>query len=368
MKLSNLAGLEGLLNLDRQGVDIRPTLLRVITDQYLQTAVHTPDEDRQFTELALRLLDETEIPTRAAVATRLAHHASAPRPIILQLARDVLDVAEPILLHAPGLTPADLETIAAERGPSYAEIIARRGTPQPAEQPASPQASVLRAPVKPQREPAALEIAFAPPLVAEPPPPTSAAAAQSFELCEIFFAAGAEERRLILVTLDHVPIAPDKVRPAMQRNDIWRLESAALQHNSEAVAHDLERALGISRRVARRIVNDELGDPIVVAAKAMALPADVLQRMLLFMNPRVGQSVDRVYQLAALYEEITAEAACHLVEIWQEADPVDSEAPAHEAQWQDTVQSARHALSEISRRQPARTELPPLAPPRRATG
>ena len=100
----------------------------------------------------------------------------------------------------------------------------------------------------------------------------------------------------------------------------------------------------------------------------MALPADVLQRMLLFMNPRVGQSVDRVYQLAALYEDITAEAACHLVEIWQEADPVDSDASAHEAQWQDTVHSARHALSEISRRQPARTELPPLAPPRRATG
>ena len=30
----------------------------------------------------------------------------------------------------------------------------------------------------------------------------------------------------------------------------------------------------------------------------MSLPADVLQRMLLFVNPRVGQSVDRVYELA----------------------------------------------------------------------
>ena len=41
----------------------------MITDQYLQTAVHTPEEERQFTELALRLLDETEIPTRAAGRT-----------------------------------------------------------------------------------------------------------------------------------------------------------------------------------------------------------------------------------------------------------------------------------------------------------
>src|SRR5215471_4039337 len=129
IKLANPAGLESLLNLDREGVDIRPTLLRVITDQYLQTAVHTPDEERQFTELALRLIDETEVATRAAVAKRLAHHPSAPRAVISRLARDVLDVAEPILLHSPCLTPADLDAIAAERGPCYADVIRRRQLP-----------------------------------------------------------------------------------------------------------------------------------------------------------------------------------------------------------------------------------------------
>ena len=360
MKLSNFAGLEGLINLDRQGVDIRPTLLRVITDQYLQTAVHTPDEDLQFTELALRLLDETGIQTRAAVATRLARHAHAPRPIILQLARDVLDVAEPILSHSPCLTPADLDAIAAERGPSYAEIIAkRRRHGQPLQDPAR----------EPTRDTAAtIAAGDAPPVAAETPPATSAAGAQASELCEAFFAADAEERRLILVTLDYVSAVPAKPPAAMQRSDAWRLESAALQHNTEAVVRDLERVLGVSRRLARRIVNDEGGEPIVAAAKAMALPADVLQRMLLFMNPRVGQSVDRVYRLAALYGEITVDAACRLIEIWQEAEPPDAQPVSAEAQWQDTVQSARHALSEISRRQQTGRDLPPIAPPRRATG
>ncbi len=47
----------------------------------------------------------------------------------------------------------------------------------------------------------------------------------------------------------------------------------------------------------------------MVAAKAMDLPADVLQRLLLFMNPWVGQSVDRVYELAELYGEISVDAA-----------------------------------------------------------
>ena len=129
-------GFEGLFDLDRKGVDIRPTLLRVLTDQYLQSPVHSPDDVRHYTELAMRLLDETDIATRAAVSVRLAPHACAPRSIMLQLARDVLDVAEPVLLHSPVLTPADCDAIVAERGGCYAEILTRRGKPAPAPEPA----------------------------------------------------------------------------------------------------------------------------------------------------------------------------------------------------------------------------------------
>src|SRR5712671_5678996 len=141
LKWANITGLEGLFNLNQQGIDIRPTLLRVITDQYLQTSVHTTDEERQFTELAMRLLDETEIATRAAVAKRLAPHVYAPRPIILQLARDVLEVAEPVLLQSPCLTPEDLSAIAAERGASCAHVIARRVMPQESKSADRPQAT-----------------------------------------------------------------------------------------------------------------------------------------------------------------------------------------------------------------------------------
>jgi hypothetical protein len=152
----------------------------------------------------------------------------------------------------------------------------------------------------------------------------------------------------------------------MQRTDIWRLESAALQHNTEAVVRDLERALGISRRQARRIVNDEMGEPTVVAAKAMELPADVLQRMLLFMNPRVGQSVDRVYELAGLFGDISAEAARRLIAIWRDADPPDAQPAKHDAAWQEAVDHARAALSDITRRAPARKEAPALHSSERA--
>jgi hypothetical protein len=387
MKLPNLAGLEGLLDLDRRGVDIRPTLLRVITDQYLLGRTHTPDEERQFTELALRLIGETDVATRAAVAARLAPHACAPRPIVLQLARDVLAVAEPILRLSPQLTGADLAAIAAERGPSHAAVIARRGQPDP-----SPPAAAAPPP-SPPREPAAPPARTTMPAREGPPtrrvtdtlrarfdfaglaakspaatlkPAEPSAGAGAAELCELFYAAGPLERRLILMSLDYLPTSPPELPGAMQRTDIWRLESAALQHNTEAVVRDLERSLGISRRQARRIVNDEMGEPTVVAAKAMELPADVLQRMLLFMNPRVGQSVDRVYELAALFGDISVEAARRLIAIWRDADPPDAQPAKHDAAWQEAVDHARAALSDITRRAPTRKEAPALAPGERA--
>ncbi len=79
MKTPTLSSLNGLADIGlRSGVDMRPTLIRVLTDLYVQKLTHTPDEERHYTELALRLLDGVDVPTRAAVAARLAKHLSPP--------------------------------------------------------------------------------------------------------------------------------------------------------------------------------------------------------------------------------------------------------------------------------------------------
>jgi len=132
------ASLEGLLDHgQRDGFDIRPTLLRVLTDLYLQKPAHPPDDERYYTELALRLIGSTDVPARAAVAERLAPYPAAPRAVILRLARDVIDVAGPILRHSPCLTAADLELIMVDCGSAHAAIIAMRLRP-PAPQADSP--------------------------------------------------------------------------------------------------------------------------------------------------------------------------------------------------------------------------------------
>jgi hypothetical protein len=381
MKLPNLAGFEGLIDLDRRGVDIRPTLLRVLTDQYLHRRIHTLDEERQYTELTLRLLDETDVPARAAVATRLAAHPNAPRAIILRLARDLLAVAEPVLRSSPQLAPADLDAIARDRGPTYAAIIAERTssrpTPHSASHPSTPPTVArpnemqrqAQRPTPPQRQAppvsasrtdgctavgAAVE-ANTPNVKPGMKPdlqPDMTPAMDAKELSGLFFAADSLERRLILISLEYLPTAAPNLPMVMQQGDIWRLESSALQHKTEAVLRELERALGISRRTALRVVEDDSGEPIVAAAKAMELPADVLQRILLFMNPRVGQSVDRVYELAGLYADITVDAARRLIGIWRDADPPDLRTAKHAALWQDAVEQARTALSDITRRVP----------------
>src|SRR5262249_55405444 len=146
---------------------------------------------------------------------------------------------------------------------------------------APPAAAVAPAePVKPT-EPVVAQTPDAAPAPAAPASPAPVAERtdpkpdrEAQELCELFFAADAFERRLILTSLPYLPHTPPKLPATLQHTDAWKLESAALQHKTDAVVHELKRMLGVSHKQARRIVTDEMGEPIVVAAKALELPAE----------------------------------------------------------------------------------------------
>jgi hypothetical protein len=154
-----------------------------------------------------------------------------------------------------------------------------------------------------------------------------------------------------LLSLDYATCVPWRPVCALQRADIRRLESAALQHNADTLMRELGRMLSLSRGQARRIVHDELGEPMVVAAKGLTLPVDVLQRMLLFMNPWAGESVDRIYELSELYGDISVDAARRLIAIWRDAGTTETSQAQHEpVGWRTAAENARRALSEGVRR------------------
>jgi uncharacterized protein (DUF2336 family) len=327
----------------RDGVDMRPTLIRVLTDLYVQKLTHSYEEKRHYTELALRLLDSVDVPTRLAVATRLARHMSPPVRVMVKLASDLPDIAalvrsHPVLLpkehqsqhqsqsggQSPKPAPAQVPPKATSTAPSTAPNIASRATPRAAVPTVAPAAAPAVArgpdPIKPPEVPAPL----APPLPPKRETPQRLAAPDAIaadiagELNEQFFAASAEERRLILLNLHIVvPMAVGRVSVSREALVIERLENAALAHNREDFAAYLAQSLRISRMQARRIAADDLGEPVVAAAKALAMPRDVLYRILLFINPTIGHSVARVHALAALFDEMTLPAAEHMVTIWQ---------------------------------------------------
>jgi uncharacterized protein (DUF2336 family) len=276
LKSSAYTPLDSLVDLAcRDGVDIRPTLLRVLTDLYVQKPAHSADEEAQYTELALGLIDAVDEPTRAIVAARLAAYPDAPAAVRSRLPTPVTPPAVP----APA--PAD----------------------------------------------------------AEPAPQN--------DLAEMFFAAATDERRLILSNLA-AATEPVAHRPTPAMNEaIRRLEAAALNRNPSEFARMLERALGISRALADRITGDASGEPVVVAARALGMSAAVLQRILLFLNPAIGHSVERVYDLAHLYDELTPAAAARMVAIWRQSG--GRSWPLHEPLfWDDERRDAR-ALSTPAR-------------------
>jgi hypothetical protein len=336
MKTPTLSSLNGLADIGlRSGVDMRPTLIRVLTDLYVQKLTHTADEERHYTELALRLLDGVDVPTRATVAARLAKHLSPPLRVIQYLVNDLPEIAASLRGHAVLKPPA-----------------------QPAAPPLPPLPPVAIAPTIELTTPAE------PPLHDEPiehAPITDLRgivdATTAGELNDIFFTAAEHERRLILLNL-HVaaPLSPGQVVVLRDPGIGQRLEAAALGNHREELVKHLAEALRIPREQARRIVRDDHGEPLVVAVKALGISRDVVYRLLMFVNPAVGHSVERVHALATLYDEVTAQAAEGMIAIWQALRGEARATAKHQPLlWNDERSRARPAAA------PARR---PLAAPR----
>jgi hypothetical protein len=298
-------------------------LLRVLTDLYVQKLHHTADEERRYTELALRLLDAVDVSTRVAVASRFAHHLSPPPRVLHRLAGDQPQVASALRAHPSLQSPAPAEDVAP---PPAVMTVAEAEAPNEAE----------------SGEP---ESDDAEPFVAAP---QSLDIATADQLNELFFTADANERRLILLNLEIVaPLQSERAGVWRDRTIGERLEAAALGHRREEFAQLLVRALHIPRDQAQRIMRDDLGEPLVAAGKALGIAREVLYRILMFVNPIVGHSVERVHALAELYDEITPQAAEGMVAIWQALEKRERKPPTYQPFTRDdgTLPHARPATA-----------------------
>ncbi|UWU71473.1 DUF2336 domain-containing protein [Bradyrhizobium sp. NC92] len=264
---------DGLMTLSRrEGVDVRPTLLRVLTDLYVQTSTHSDDEQRQFVELATRLIDQVDDATRAAVKARLAVYPQTPVPILQKL----------------GL-------VAAQEG---RRVPLAREIPAPPRTPAS-----ARVPTEAEQRMAA-NMAMQP--------------KEAAEIHDMFFRAGASERALILHNLAQTPLkAAPRIPTVRAKRAIQILEMAAIAGDVENFTFELGDSLILPSRVAAQIVDDAGGEALAIAARALDMPSPVFQRILLFFKPEIGTSVNTVYRLSRLYDRLPERSALVMLAAWR---------------------------------------------------
>ncbi|WP_298259149.1 DUF2336 domain-containing protein [Bradyrhizobium sp.] len=313
------SGFDGLMNLSRrEGVDIRPTLLRVLADLYVQTSTHSEEEARQFVELTSRLIDQVDDATRAAVRARLALYPATPAPILNHL----------------GLKPSHPEP----RKPLAREIHAS--------------SSAAQEPAATSREP---HLRMTSNLSMQP--------ADAAEISGLFFGAGSAERAVILHNLSETPLKPSPRVPASRaKRAIEALEMAAWIADLENFTLELSETLILPWKIATQVVNDPTGEPLACAAKALGMPGVVYQRVLLFLKPEIGSSVHMVYRLSRLYDTLQERSALIMLAAWRGSTLVVTRAKYRPTLYDDERGRARSAAAQTrTASQPASDAATPRA-------
>jgi hypothetical protein len=260
--------------------------------------VHSGDEERQFVELTSRLIDQVDDATRAAVRARLAIYPGTPVDVLRKL----------------GLNPSS---------PDQRVSVAR-------EIPAPPSAAP---PVKALSE---AQLRMASNLSMQPK--------DAAEINEMFFRASASERALILHNLPDTPLkASARIPAARAKRAIETLEMAAFAVDVENFTLELGETLILPSRVAVQVVGDPGGEPLACACKALAMPSAVFQRVLLFLNPEFGSSVNYVYRLSRLYDRLSERSALIMLAAWRGSTLAVTRAKYRPGLYDDERQRARSA-------------------------
>ena len=308
LKLEALADM-----IERDGADPKPTMLRVLTDFYVQKTLHTPEEDRHFTELALRLIGEVDGATRADIARRLKEHGGAP-PLVMRRLSEAETSAPDVFQFADNTrVPAQTAPVA---------------------------------------EPA-------PSIIPERPAISANDRAAAVGFSERFFSGDSGERRALLRALEGGSVTPLGIAAHEASVACRELEGAALRSRPFEFVREMERALAIPRTIAQKIINDSSGEPMLVVAKALGMTTDALQRILLLVNPAIGTSVRRVFDLTELYQNMSVQSALRLISLWRyaaERDDASGSSPREAVGTRRAAPEAPRAQSAPAQGEPAKRD------------
>jgi hypothetical protein len=274
---------------ERPSADMTARLLLALTALYVQRPTHTAEEQQQYGELALRLIDKVEAATYSAVADMLRRHPDAPADVAarlggIQSSRDCDPRAEP--RSTPDQRCAVNQPLNGNLDGQHASAHALSDAP--AEQPAT----------------------------------------LTPEFGEAFFAASPAERRRLLSLIANSCGEDPAAAPEDGERVFGSIDGL---HEIGEFTREFERLIDVPRSLYERILNDPSGEPMVVAAKAAGIPIAILQRILLLVDPTMSHSVERVYDLTELYHDLGGRTARDLLVQWRTQAAASDSLPGMEA-------------------------------------
>ena len=331
-----LSGLEGLVALGKDGgLNMKPILLRVVTDQFVSKPRHPATDIRQYEELALQLIPEAGIPAAVAVAQRLGAHAEAPPSVIKKLLDKAPEVAAALFAAGASVDrvtlaeraewglPAEAIAIAGRKGLDAvtAAALARRPETEvlcalAANKNASFDAHVTSFLLQRGRTDRQLGLVLL------------ARTDLMIDKSALFLLAPPEQRTEMLAA---ARLADQGVRGGSRRapqRDLDALADLAAAQKWGFFAIELAMRLGCDPRGVQEIIRDKSGEPLAVALAALGMaPADAA-RIFLSSEPDISHSVDRIRMLTRITSDLSVNAARRLMSAML-GQALASDAPRH---------------------------------------
>jgi hypothetical protein len=369
-------------------------LLRATTDLFSHGGHHTPDEIQRFEELAIHFLPKVLVSDRAYVAESLSSRADAPPAVLRHLAKDLIEVATPILKRAHGLSADDLLDIIQNTGPLHHRMLAtRKSLPPEVDQALRDRqdavtVALLDGPTvapKAERdggraesvssrvpevetfergssvnddlwaEEAQAGIEEAPENgIADRPPPVDLR-----DMTERFLDLDRDSRRGILAALSEGQVKSPKLTPRQQfdialnaAQKAGQIPGFARAKRKEALIAAFADGLSLDLDLVERMVDDLSGEPLVLLVKAIGLSDAEARQVLLLANPAIGVAVQTFFRLVDLHAAMEPAVAEAMIGAWREKG--GAAVQKHVPQFSDAEGVRRPAVQ--SRRAPPQRE------------
>jgi uncharacterized protein (DUF2336 family) len=312
--------LQGLVAIAREeGLDMKPILLRVLTDLYVSAEMHSADEIAQFQEIGGTLAGQVDTETACVVACKLSAYAGTPPGVAEALVARGDDAARILLADAPWLPRAMVLAEAATGGRLLAAAVAAR---------ADLDGSLMRLLLA--RQEAVIDVTLAANTAVDLPQDVklellarsreeeaisdallSRTDLAAGERAVLFLQADRTMRLRIIEDAERVALANRRGRPAPAAPPELglALENAAIAGDQRAFAALLALALSTSPDKARRILEDRSGETLAVALVAIGLSDEVITRIFMFRDPLIGHSTQKLFALVDLSRRVSFGAA-----------------------------------------------------------